>query len=162
MGTNSQEFSPDDWDLLMRAPAEAVIAVVAAAPAERRARFSVADAWLEAADYNGAALRLVPESALLDLLLNGPLREPRFPAAARNEALDMCRAARELLEHRVDPEERAAYCRFVLTIAGRAARATCDPAAGEISCDAGFLGELSRALAVAPPARAPVSDDRRA
>jgi hypothetical protein len=146
----------------MRAPAEAVIAIVSAAPRERRARFAVAEAWLEAADENGAALRLVPESALFDLLVNGPLREPRFPAAARDEALATCRAARALLEHRVDPEERSAYCGFVLTMAGCALRATCDPAADEKSGRPGFLDELSRSLAAAPPAGAPASDDGRA
>jgi hypothetical protein len=162
MVTSSHEFSPDEWDLLMRAPAEAVIAAVCAAPRERRTRFAVAEAWLEAADENGAALALVPESALLDLLLNGPLGEPRCPATARIEALAMCRAARELLEHRVDTEACSAYCRFVLTIADRAVRATSDPAADEGSDEREFVHELSRALAETPRARAPASDDRRA
>ena len=162
MVTSSHEFSPDEWDLLMRAPAEVVIAVVCAAPRERRARFAVAEAWLEAADENGAAIRLVPESALLDLLLNGPLREPRCPATARKEALAMCRAARDLLERRVDPEARSAYCRFVLTIAARAAHTTRDPAADEASDEREFLDDLSRALTGATPPRVRVSDDGRA
>jgi hypothetical protein len=162
MVTSRHEFSPDEWDLLMRTPAEAVLAVVCAAPRERRVRFAVADAWLEAAEENGAGLALVPESALLDLLLNGPLRESRCPATARKEALAMCRAARDLLERRVDEEARSAYCRFILTIAARAARATRDPAANEGSDEREFLHELSRALAGATPPRARVSDEGRA
>ncbi|HET6172078.1 MAG TPA: hypothetical protein VFD90_05715 [Gaiellales bacterium] len=152
MATNPHEFSPDEWDLLMRAPAEAVIAVVSAAPRERRTRFVVADAWLEAADGNAGARRLVPESALIDLLLNGPLHEPRCAMVARNDALAMCRAVRALLEHRVKPEELSAYGRFVMTIAARAARATREPVADERPDEREFLEELARALSEPAPA----------
>ena len=73
----------------------------------------------------------------------------------------MCRAARDLLEHRVEEEARSAYCRFILAIAGRAACATRDPAADEGSDEREFLHELSRALAGATPPQARVSDEGR-
>jgi hypothetical protein len=123
-------FTPEEWKNLLRAPMLAGYAVAGAAPSKQddfvREMAAVADGIVEG--EGGAAKGSLLGTVIADIIANaGDEQRGRTEKLsieeARSTALDTCRAVADVLESKVSPEEAYEYKRWVLVLAERVAAA---------------------------------------
>lgn len=123
-------FTPEEWKGLLRAPMLAGYAVAGAAPSRQddfvREMAAVADGILEGerAASKGSLLGAV----VADIIANAGdeqrgQTEKLSVGEAGSRALDACRAAADVLEAKAGPEEAYEYKRWVLVVAEKVAAA---------------------------------------
>ncbi len=119
--TGKADFSPDEWEVVLKGPPSAgMIVVTAQRGGTFRESFSMAKAYAEARKQHG-------DSQLLDEIAatKPEIDRARYHSAEelKDHGLQHLREAVELLEQKATPEEVEEYRRFVLTLANRVADA---------------------------------------
>jgi len=119
--TKKADFNAEEWSLVIEAPPLAgLIVITAQRGGTLRESISLGKAYAEAREDHG-------NSELLDAIVaERPEMDPKkyeSMEALREQGLGRLREAVELLEGRATPEEVDDYKRFIVGLAGRAARA---------------------------------------
>ena len=123
-------FTPEEWKSLLRAPMLAGYAVAGAAPSKQedfvREMAAVADGIVEGEGKaaKGSLLGTVVAEIIADAADERRGQTEKLSIEeTRNRALDTCRAVADMLESKVSPEEAYEYKRWVLVLAERVAAA---------------------------------------
>src|SRR5687768_13163097 len=123
-------FTPEEWKSLLRAPMLAGYAVAGAAPSKQedfvREMAAVAEGIVEG--EGRAAKGSLLGTVVADIIANAEdeqrgQTEKLSVEETRNRALETCRAVAGMLESKVSPEEAYEYKRWVLVLAERVAAA---------------------------------------
>jgi hypothetical protein len=152
------DYSKDEWELLMKAPMMAAMAVVAASPSGPigivKEMFAVGKALLEGAE--GTTNPLIA-AVMADVKAGNrpsmPTERPQDLAQVKGQALGACREAAALLARKA-PGEADGFKRWLLATAQRAAEAAKEGGVlgiGGVSvsdAEKAALGEVAGALGV--------------
>ena len=119
--TAKADFTPEDWDVVLKGPPSAgMIVITAHRGGTLRETFSMGKAYAEARQHHG-------QSELLDEIVAAKpqLDRTRYgsPGELRDHALQNIRDAIALLEGKAEQKELADYRSFVVSLAERVARA---------------------------------------
>jgi hypothetical protein len=119
--TGKADFSPEEWEVVLKGPPSAgMIVITAQRGGTFRESFSMAKSYGEARKQHG-------DSELLDEIASTKpeIDRTRYhsPEELKEHGLQHLREAVELLEQKGTPEEVDEYRRFVLTLANRVADA---------------------------------------
>jgi hypothetical protein len=119
--TGKADFSPDEWEVVLKGPPSAgMIVITAQRGGTFRESFSMAKSYGEARKQHG-------DSELLDEIASTKpeIDRTRYhsPEELKEHGLQHLREAVELLDRKATPEEVDEYRRFVLTLANRVADA---------------------------------------
>jgi hypothetical protein len=117
--TDKAAFTPDEWDLIREGPPTAgMITLTAEKGGTFRETFALAKAYTDARKEHG-------ESELLDSLVaeRPDVKRYHSPQELNDVGLQRLTEAVQLLEQKANPDEVAAYKKFVLDIAERVAEA---------------------------------------
>lgn len=123
-------FTPEEWKSLLKAPMLVSYAIAGAAPSSEEGFIqemsAVADAIIEGGQQAAKASLL--EAVVADIVANAG-DEQRGPTEkisvgeTKNRALDNCRSVAALLQTKASPEEADAYKRWLLAVAQSVAAA---------------------------------------
>ncbi len=119
--TGKTDFTPEEWELVLRGPSTAgMIVVTAGRGGTIRETYAIAKAYVEAREQHGG-------SELIDEIVTAKpeIDHTRYHSAEelRKQGLEHLRGAVELLERKATPEEVEGYRRFVLALAEKVAGA---------------------------------------
>ncbi|MEK6276732.1 MAG: hypothetical protein AABM29_01805 [Actinomycetota bacterium] len=142
--TGKADFTEEEWELVLSAPASAGLLVSTAQRGGTfREAFSIAKAYSEARSEHG-------ESALLDEIVSGKPKIDRTRHGSVEELkasiLQQLRDAVTLLEQKAMPEELDDYRRFVLSLAERVAGAKEEGAEPVSDTEREAIGQIAEVL----------------
>jgi hypothetical protein len=142
--TGQNDFSPEEWELVLEAPTGAGLVVLMA---ERggtfRETFSMAKAYAEAREQHGASQLLddvVSTKPKVDRSRHGSFEE------LKSHGLQQLRDAVALLERKATPEEVEDYRRFVLALTERVAAAHKEHGERVSDAERAAIDEIASAL----------------
>ena len=143
--TGKSDFSPQEWEVVLKGPPSAgMIVITAQRGGTLRESFSMAKAYAEARKQHG-------DSQLLDEIASTKpeIDHTRYhsPEELKEHGLQHLREAVELLEAKAALEEVDEYRRFVLTLANRVAEAH----KGVSDAERSAMEEIAQALGTASP-----------
>jgi hypothetical protein len=142
--TGQNDFSPEEWELVLEAPTGAgLIVLMAERGGTFRETFSMAKAYAEARQQHGA-------SQLLDEVVSTKPKVDRGRHGSFEElkahGLQQLRDAVALLERKATPEEVEDYKRFVLTLTERVAAAHKEHGEQVSDAERAAIDEIASAL----------------
>ena len=143
--TGKADFSPEEWEVVLKGPPSAgMIVITAQRGGTFRESFSMAKAYAEARKEHG-------DSQLLDEIASTKpeIDHTRYHSAEelKEHGLQHIRDAVALLEAKASPEELDEYRRFVVTLANRVAEAH----KGVSDAERSAMEEIAQALGTASP-----------
>ncbi|HEY4849855.1 MAG TPA: hypothetical protein VII22_03625 [Streptosporangiaceae bacterium] len=145
--TTKAAFAPEEWKVVLEAPATAgMIVITAAHGGTFRETIAMTKAYTEARAQHG-------ESELLDEVVTAKPKVDHTlyhsPEELRNQGLAHLRDAAALLEGKATAEERDDYRRFVLTLANEVAAAHREHGQSVSPAEAAAIKEIAAALGTA-------------
>jgi hypothetical protein len=145
--TGKADFTPEEWDVVLKGPPSAgMIVVTAARGGTFRETFAIAKAYAEARQQHG-------ESELLDEIVAAKpeLDHTRYHSVEelKQACLQHLRDAIELLERKATADEVDGYRRFVLTLADKVAAAHREGSETVSQPERAAIEEISAALGTA-------------
>jgi hypothetical protein len=145
--TTKAAFAPEEWKVVLEAPATAgMIVITAAHGGTFRETIAMTKAYTEARAQHG-------ESELLDEVVTAKPKVDHTlyhsPEELRNQGLAHLRDAVALLEGKATVEERDDYRRFVLTLANEVAAAHREHGQSVSPAEAAAIKEIAAALGTA-------------
>lgn len=134
--TTQADFTPDEWNIILRAPAFAALYVVQSDHYSRSVAFQKMMAGIRAIletatpDTSSKLIRAIRASLHAGQRPRYPESFPSDPAATRRLSLAACRQAAVLLTQKVPPSEASAYALWLLAIGEAVAAVPDEPLPG--------------------------------
>jgi hypothetical protein len=142
--TNKNDFTPEEWALVLHGPPTAgMIVVTAQRGGTIRETFAIAKAYVEAREQHGG-------SELVDEIVAAKpsMDHTRYhsPEELKEHGLQHLRDAVQVLEQKATPDEVEGYRRFVVTLAEKVANAHREGDASVSDAEKAAIDEISASL----------------